>query len=142
MSIWEDDEEKFAVTWNDIRNQLGNDLFSRVPDGMEVIRVVGLTFVPEYPNNILAFQDLKYSSVASDKFVQLVRNPENKFDKNAIEVRHRGAMLGHLPKKVAARIAPLMDQGYRYVACIWQVRMSPDNPNNPGLDILVEKKDL
>lgn len=141
MGIWDiDDDGGFVSSWKDVRNHIkNNDPFSRVPDGMEVIRVVGLTFIPGYPANILQLQSLVGSS-SSDTFVNLVRNPGNKYDKNAIEVHHQGAMLGHLPKEVAARVAPLIDQGYRYVSTIWQVRVSMDNPNNPGLDILIEKK--
>jgi hypothetical protein len=48
-------------------------------------------------------------------------------------------MLGHLPKDVAARLAPLMDNGTIYLASVYQVRISQDNPRQPGLDILLKE---
>lgn len=44
--------------------------------------------------------------------LQLVREPENPHDPNAVQVWWRNsAMLGHLPRTVAAEIAPLLDAG-------------------------------
>jgi HIRAN domain len=42
----------------------------------------------------------------------LVRDPENEYDRHAIQVWWRnGHMLGHLPRSVAAEVAPLLDAG-------------------------------
>lgn len=121
--------------WNDIRNLIDNDTpLSKISDGAELIPVVGVSFMPEYPNNLLRLQ------LRSDIIqVTLKRNPENSYDSNACEVHVDNEMLGHLPKEVAARISPAMDNGVIYKACVFQVRVSPENPNNPGIDILVEK---
>ncbi len=44
------------------------------------------------------------------EFVQLVRNPENPHDPNAIVVLNsRGSQIGHLPRDTAATVAGLMD---------------------------------
>jgi hypothetical protein len=122
------------IDWNEAKNYLTSDeIARRIPEGSEVIPVVGVTFVPEYPNNILRLVMLS----SSPTYVQLVRNPNNAYDSNAVEVRYQDAMLGHVSKDVAARIAPIMDQGDSYLASVFQVRVSPENPKNPGLDILL-----
>ncbi|KAG6813556.1 hypothetical protein H0H92_009948 [Tricholoma furcatifolium] len=43
--------------------------------------------------------------------VMLIREPGNKFDRNAIQVKNIGrTQVGHLPRTVAQKLAPLMDQ--------------------------------
>lgn len=123
------------ANWKDVRNHLeNNEPIPLIPEGTELYPVVGLSFVPGYPSNILALQD-----ISDNAPVQLVRNPKNPYDSNAVEVRLGGMMLGHLAKEVAAVVAPNMDDGTVYEASIYQIRVSPENPNNPGLDILLEK---
>ncbi len=125
------------VNWKDVRNSIetGQDI-SPIPDGAKMYPVVGLTFVPGYPGYVHNLH--KALRQEANIQVDLVRNPENKYDSNAIEVRNSGRMLGHLPRDVAAELAPLIDSGKEFKASVYQVRVSPDNPNNPGLDILVE----
>ncbi|KAG1890243.1 SNF2 family N-terminal domain-containing protein [Suillus subluteus] len=44
--------------------------------------------------------------------VRLVRDPQNKYDRNAIEVKNiGGTKVGHVPKQTAAKLAPLLDRG-------------------------------
>ncbi|OSX66693.1 hypothetical protein POSPLADRAFT_1131555, partial [Postia placenta MAD-698-R-SB12] len=44
--------------------------------------------------------------------VRLVREPQNQHDRNAIQVMNiGGTQVGHLPRNVAGKLAPLMDQG-------------------------------
>ncbi|KAI0356200.1 hypothetical protein OH77DRAFT_1423798 [Trametes cingulata] len=44
--------------------------------------------------------------------VILVREPHNKYDRNAIQVKNiGGTQVGHIPRQVAAKLAPLMDSG-------------------------------
>ncbi|KAG2126297.1 SNF2 family N-terminal domain-containing protein [Suillus clintonianus] len=44
--------------------------------------------------------------------VRLVREPQNKYDRNAIEVQNiGGTKVGHVPKQTAAKLAPLLDRG-------------------------------
>lgn len=44
--------------------------------------------------------------------VRLVREPQNQYDRNAIEVRNiGGTKVGHLPKQTAAKLSPLLDRG-------------------------------
>lgn len=101
-----------------------------LPDGLKVVPVVGVTFVPAYPDNILGLK--------TGTQVSLVRNAKNPYDGNAVEVRLDGEMLGHLPKDIAAKVAPILDSGATYAAAsIYTVRISPENPRNPGLSILL-----
>lgn len=45
--------------------------------------------------------------------LQLVRQPQNPYDANAVELRWRNGqfLLGHLPRQIAAQISPLIDAG-------------------------------
>ncbi|KAG0704509.1 SNF2 family N-terminal domain-containing protein [Suillus ampliporus] len=44
--------------------------------------------------------------------VRLVREPHNKYDRNAIQVKNiGGTQVGHIPKQAAAKLAPLLDRG-------------------------------
>ncbi|PIL34185.1 transcription factor [Ganoderma sinense ZZ0214-1] len=44
--------------------------------------------------------------------VSLVREPHNRYDRNAIQVKNiGGTQVGHIPRTVAAKLAPLMDNG-------------------------------
>lgn len=121
------------TTWKDIRNHLEyGDPISLIPEGAEKYPVVGLTFVDGYPGNILALRGKEGVPI------NLRRNPENPYDANAIEVRLGDEMLGHLSKEVAAKLAPELDNGTEWWATLYQIRVSLENLNNPGLDILVE----
>ncbi|GBE78013.1 hypothetical protein SCP_0108950 [Sparassis crispa] len=43
--------------------------------------------------------------------VRLVREPHNKYDRNAIQVKNIGnTQVGHIPRQIAAKLAPLMDR--------------------------------
>lgn len=129
-------------TWKDVRNYLESDEpLPLIPEGMEVVPVAGVSFVPGYPDNIIELQRT-YQARSGDLFVSLVRNPENVYDSNAVEVRYNGEFLGHLPKEVAAKVSPAMSLGTRYTAIIFQIRISPENPNNPGLDIAIKQNSV
>jgi hypothetical protein len=61
----------------------------------------------------------KSKKLAKGTSVALRRDPANKFDKNAIEVLHdSGALLGFIPKKFAAILAPLIGSGTRTSAAV------------------------
>lgn len=124
------------MDWNALRlHALEEKEFNALPDGQEQLRVVGVSFVEGYPENLHSLAKLH---VARERHLDLVRNPKNQYDKNAVEVRYNGDMLGHLSKDVAARIAPKLDNGDSHRATVHQILVNPDNPEHPGLDILVE----
>jgi hypothetical protein len=57
------------------------------------------------------------SHVSLDDQVFLIRDRENKFSKNAIEVRTRqGYQIGFLPEEEAVEVAPFLDQGCLHFA--------------------------
>lgn len=124
-------------TWKDVRNFMeSGESLNPVPTGMELVPIVGLSFVAGYPNNVLELQGYVYSSLR----VELRRNPANQYDTNAIEVHVNDQMLGHIPKDVAARLAPVIDGGTTHEAFVYGIRVSPENPHNPGLDLVVGVK--
>lgn len=113
------------------------EALNKLPDGMEIVPVVGVTFVEDYPTNLHRLS-IVHSHRRSDIELELRRDPDNQYDGNAVQVRYMGYMLGHLAKEIAARIAPLLDSGKEIRATVFQVRISPENPNNPGLDVLLD----
>lgn len=45
--------------------------------------------------------------------VTLVREPHNQYDSNAIQVVNiSGTQVGHIPRNVASKLAPLIDRNY------------------------------
>lgn len=71
--------------------------------------------------------------------VVLVRNPDNNFDANAIEV-HIPALgemgfIGHLTRPIAARLAPEIDSGTQWAAAVVSVLIDPDHMDRPGISI-------
>lgn len=137
--MWQDDEGGFVSTWKDVAKSMETgEALNKLPDGAEVVPVVGVSFMEDYPTNLHRLA-IVHTHRREDISVALVRNPDNPYDSNAIQVRYMGYMVGHLPKEVAARIAPILDAGGEYEAIVFQVRISPENPNNPGLDILLER---
>lgn len=55
----------------------------------------------------------------------LVREPQNPHDPNAIRVETQGKYLGYIPKDVAAKLAPLTDNGTQVRAEFVQRNESP-----------------
>jgi hypothetical protein len=58
----------------------------------------------------------------------LVREPENKFDSNAIRVEIADFFMGYIPKEVAKELAPLMDSGNVYEAEFVGINRHPRKP--------------
>lgn len=107
-----------------------------------LIDVVGLTFVDGYPANVLRLRDLDEGRQPNAERLPIVlrRNPANQYDANAIEVHQPAVgMLGHLPKELAAELAPLMDAGTIVAAEVAAVRVMPGHEDRPGVSIAVRK---
>ena len=105
-------------------------------------KVVGVSFVDSYPDNLYALDMAQREAQRSGEplTVVLVRNPENRYDANAIEVHvpalgEEWAMMGHLTRPIAARLAPAIDAGDRWQAAVESVLIDPDHPENPGISI-------
>ncbi|KAH9941011.1 SNF2 family N-terminal domain-containing protein [Amylocystis lapponica] len=60
--------------------------------------------------NIVGVQYYK-GLVGPGEEVRLVREPHNQYDRNAIQVKNiGGTQVGHIPRQIAAKLAPLLDQ--------------------------------
>lgn len=57
------------------------------------------------------------SKVQQGEFIGLLREPDNKYDKNAIKVMNQhGMQLGYIPKDLARDLAKYMDLGISFNA--------------------------
>ena len=107
------------------------------------IDVVGLTFVAGYPSNLYRLEELMADAEASGEplALLLVRNPNNEFDSNAIEVHvpalGDAGMVGHVARQMAAHLARRLDNGEQYTAYPSWVRINPEHEDYPGLTITV-----
>lgn len=133
---------------------------------VEIVPVVGITYVKGYPGNIKRLRSvceqlglgwglaakaqaahdaetlgIPHSERRSEGLaVVLKRNPKNKHDANAIEVHVPaiGQMIGHVPRDVAAKWAPKLDAGETPRAWVEQVRVKTGHENRPGIDVRTE----
>ena len=118
-------------------------------------KAVGLTFVDDYPANVDRVAEmvdaakvatLGWSSAADASGVEvvLIRDLDNEYDPNAIEVhvpalgRHR-SRIGHVPRELAERIAPSLDRGDEWDARVASVLVQPEHPDRPGVEITAER---
>jgi hypothetical protein len=112
------------------------------------VKVVGVSFVPAYPDNLWALQgvadeaSLKQEPLAAI----LIRNPDNPYDANAIEVHvpalgDEWAFIGHIVAPVAARLAPELDSGVIWAAEVVDVLINSEHMDRPGISIRCERKD-
>jgi hypothetical protein len=109
----------------------------------KVVPVVGLTFVQQYPTNLHLLSEIVAALPTEQLPVVLRRNPDNPHDANAVEVHIPAlgdmAFVGHVSREVAARLAPGIDKGQRFLAHVYWVRIHPDKPEQPGLDIAIAR---
>jgi hypothetical protein len=108
------------------------------------VAVVGVTFVPAYPANLHRLAEVHDDLTRGEPLsVVLRRNPVNPHDANAIEVHVPAlgdlAMIGHVPRDVAARLAPKLDAGATYETWVADVRINPKHMDRPGIDIGVKR---
>lgn len=101
-------------------------------------KVVGVSFAPDYPNNIYA---IAKNVVSANAPCTLVREPDNEFDSNAIRVDVEGNCIGHIPKLISMVLAPKMDNGERWIASVHSIVVSSENVNQPGLKINVWREE-
>ena len=60
--------------------------------------------------------------------VRLVRDYENQYDPNAVEVRTGGELLGFIPRTQAPLLAPRMDAGATTSASVVSVERNQQSP--------------
>lgn len=98
-----------------------------------VFRAAGVSFVEGYPGNLL---DLVYRiEEEGGVAAELVRDPENPHDLNAISIRIEGRHMGWVPRDVAAVLAPQLDEGQPWEAVVTQVAVDLDHRDRPGLAV-------
>lgn len=61
----------------------------------------------------------------------LVREPDNKFDSNAIQVFEQDILIGLIDRQAASELASRMDDGEKFIAKIKRA----DDPKKPLLEI-------
>ena len=108
--------------------------------GAWTVPVVGVSFTEFYPSNIYALDAAQRDTHREEPLpVVLIRNPLNEHDENAIEVHVPAlgdiGMIGHLPRALAARLAPELDGGVVWQAHVDDVLVHPDHPENPGITV-------
>lgn len=123
---------------------------------VKILPVVGVTFVPSYPANLhqlKALYDWQAQAAQTSEVlpqgikveplsVVLIRNPQNRYDPNAIEVHVPAlgdeAMIGHFSRINAAILAPMIDSGrWRFKSSVYRCRIIAGHESNPGIDIEV-----
>lgn len=65
-----------------------------------------------------------WSELKAGDRLQLVREPENPYDANAVRVEWRGLMLGYVPRRDNAAVARQMDRGTALEARIAALRQN------------------
>jgi len=72
-------------------------------------------YVRQADNDITGIEEINDKTWEFNRMASLVREADNEFDPNAIAVFVRtvtgNRQLGYIPKDVAAKLAPLMDEG-------------------------------
>jgi single-stranded-DNA-specific exonuclease len=108
---------------------LERDRFSTIGDAESFYtKVVGVSF--EGRQEIVA-------GLAAGDPLELVRDPENPHDANAIAVRYGKLQLGYLRREIARRLAPNIDAGDRYTASVGSV--TGGGERNVGVNLHVRR---
>ena len=79
------------------------------------------------------------AGLRADASLELLREPENPYDSNAIAVAYGNLRLGFFNRELAAHIAPVMDAGVRYRARIASLTGSGEGRHR-GVNIFVERE--
>lgn len=109
------------------------------------VRVVGVTFAPGYPETIGRIEaswvsrELRGEAPAPLP-ADLVRDPGNEHDPNAIQVVVAGEPIGHVAAAMAERLAPLLDAGEIWACEVTDVHTDPNRPATPGVTIRIHQE--
>lgn len=101
-----------------------------------VVRVAGVS----YENDDGSSRQEILACCKVPEILQLVRQPNHRHDRNAIQVRRQnGEMLGFIPREDACLMAPELDKGRQYVAVL--VTLDGGYWGKPALaaDVLIVK---
>ena len=104
--------------------------------------VAGVTFRPDYPQNIFKIAKLQVHSPVPVLAV-LQREPENEMDGNAIKVLINNEHVGYVPAWAAKHLSPELDEGAkRWRAIVEKIVVSPENTEQPGLRLKVYENEI
>jgi hypothetical protein len=106
------------------------------------VPVVGVTFRgANYPQNVFA---VGKAVALADRPIRanLVREPNNPVDPNAIKVFVGSLHMGYVPADIAADLSSQIDAGENWLAVVDRIIVSPENPDQPGLRLKVLHHDL
>ena len=115
-----------------------------LPGAPFTCKVVGVSFTPNYPDNLWALYEAVNGTDPRGEELAcvLVRKPDNEHDPNAIEVHvpQEGiGMIGHINRGVALRLACELDLGIPWRAELHQVLVSPGHEDRPGIEIRLQR---
>lgn len=109
--------------------------------GKQILRVAGVSFLPNYPDCLHRLRHHVDDAVTAGEPlpIMLIREPNNEHDSNAIAVHlpMAGHSLGHIPRAIAKRLAVRMDSGETYAGELIDVPIDPQHPDRPGLEIAI-----
>lgn len=136
------DAERLATLQRQRAQVAGSKVQSGLPRRLTTA-VVGVTFADGYPANLTtlaAALGVHPEGLAAT----LVRDAGNPHDAKAVAVRVDAPALGrvgHLPRALAARIGPSIDDGAEWSATVTAVRVKSGHETSPGLDVHLERAD-
>ncbi len=111
---------------------LARDRFASIGEANEFhTKIVGVSFEGR--------QDL-VAGLVVDAELQLVREPDNSHDGNAVAVRYGALQLGFLRREIARRLAPNLDRGERYTARV--AGITGGGTRSTGVNIFVRRERL
>ena len=96
------------------------------------VPVVGLTFYHGYPDTVT-----KHYPDFPNEMPWLEREPDNQYDDNAVAVYLGVDKVGHLSRTVAETVGPDMDKGVTWKVSSAMVKLHPDNPEQPGVELIL-----
>jgi len=106
--------------------------------------VVGVSFTPYYPHNLWELETQAFDAEAKGEKLAaiIVRDPNNPYDANACQVHvpalGEAGFIGYITKPVAARLAPTIDNGVVWDGHVSYLKINPDHPERPGIEITLE----
>lgn len=75
-------------------------------------------------------------------YIELRRQPKNKYDKNAIGVFTELGQIGHVSRELAKGLAPIMNRGVTFEGRIKRILGGTKNKPSYGCIIEIEDKDV
>lgn len=106
------------------------------------VKAVGVTFSDDYPKNLYRIKDRLENTPGGLIPAQLVREPDNEYDSNAVAVHIDGETIGHLPAPVAAKIAPHLDDNEPWHATVTDILITPGEEHQPGMNLSVRRTEV